>query len=372
MSIPESVTSIADYAFGDIEGLTSITIPSGVTSIGRRAFYSCDNLTLVTSNVTTPFVFGEEAFAKIKDTCKLYVPAGTKAAYIAAGWTEEVFKGGVYDGTEDTFTYTYAGKTLTYKITDKANKYVQVIEGSNAAIGNSGNGEVTIPSSMTIGGNTYTVTGIGDLAFNKCSGLTAIHLPESVTSIGNSAFASCSSLTSINIPDGVTSIGMGLFEKCSQLTSVEIPNSVTKIEMGAFRLCGLTAITIPSSVTSIEMIAFMGCSDLTSVTSKITTPFAFGEQAFNSISDDCKLYVPAGTKAAYIAAGWTEDIFKGGIYEMEVDLNGDGTLNISDVTALVNMVLGKTAKTPAADMNGDGEVNISDVTALVNMILGKN
>jgi len=56
---------------------------------------------------------------------------------------------------------------------------------------------------------------------------------------------------------------------------------------------------------------------------------------------------------------------------MKGDVNGDNEVNISDVTALVNIILGKSEKTKASDVNGDNEVNISDVTALVNIILGK-
>lgn len=54
------------------------------------------------------------------------------------------------------------------------------------------------------------------------------------------------------------------------------------------------------------------------------------------------------------------------------DVNKDGTVSIADVTALVNMILGKTEKNEMADVNADGDVSIADVTALVNIILGKN
>ena len=53
------------------------------------------------------------------------------------------------------------------------------------------------------------------------------------------------------------------------------------------------------------------------------------------------------------------------------DLNGDGAVNVGDVTTLVNMILGKTALLNGADLNSDGSVNVGDVTTLVNRILGK-
>ena len=93
------------------------------------------------------------------------------------------------------------------------------------------------------------------------------------------------------------------------------------------------------------MNAFQNCTALTSVVSKIETPFKFGTNAFYNINPACVLTVPKGKRQAYIDAGWTEDIFKGGIVEAEDeipgDMNGDGSVTIADVTKLVNKVLGK-------------------------------
>ena len=114
----------------------------------------------------------------------------------------------------------------------------------------------------------------------------------------------------------MTSISDGTFQYCSGLSSVTIPNSVTSIGNFAFQFCsGLTSVTIPNNVTSIGNFAFGGCSSLTSVISEIKEPCAFGSSAFDNISTTCKLTVPYGTRDAYIAAGWTENVFKGGIVE---------------------------------------------------------
>ena len=97
-------------------------------------------------------------------------------------------------------------------------------------------GDVTIPASVSSGGNTYSVTSIGNKAF-RYSGLTSVTIPNSVTSIGSYAFDGCSGLTSVTIGNSVTSIGNSAFSGCSGLTSITIPNSVKSIGSSAFSGC---------------------------------------------------------------------------------------------------------------------------------------
>ena len=141
-------------------------------------------------------------------------------------------------------------------------------------------GAVNIPSTVTYNGKTYSVTSIGSYAFEYCSGLTSVTIPNSVTAIGKGVFSGCTGLTSVTIPNSVTAIGNGAFWGCSGLTSVTIGNSVTAIGSHAFYCCiGLTSVTIPNSVTSIGYGTFEDCSGLTSVTipNSVTS---IGERAF--------------------------------------------------------------------------------------------
>ena len=137
-------------------------------------------------------------------------------------------------------------------------------------------GKVVIPSAI----EGMPVVGIGGYsvydyrghyyyygAFQNCTSLTSVTIPNSVTSIGQAAFLSCSGLTSVTIPSGVTSIGSAAFSYCNGLTNVTIPNSVTSIGNYAFRECrGLTSVIIGNSVTIIGSEAFSYCTKLTSLT----------------------------------------------------------------------------------------------------------
>ena len=140
----------------------------------------------------------------------------------------------------------------------------------------------------------YRVTSIGGSAFEGCSSLTSINIPDGVTSIRSSAFEGCSSLTSINIPDGVTSIGYDVFRDCTNLTSINIPDGVTSIGDLAFYGCSsLTSINIPDGVTSIGDWTFNGCSSLTSINipNGVTS---IGLCAFSGCSSLTSITIPDG------------------------------------------------------------------------------
>ena len=153
-------------------------------------------------------------------------------------------------------------------------------------------GSIEIPLSILINEVEYIVSSIGDRAFEGCTGLTSVTIPDSVTRIWNWAFSSCSGLTSITIPNSVTSIGGSAFEGCSGLTSITIPNSVSSIGGSAFSGCsGLTSITIPNSVTTIGDYAFEYCSGLISITipNSVTS---IGSHAFADCSGLTSITIP--------------------------------------------------------------------------------
>ena len=127
-------------------------------------------------------------------------------------------------------------------------------------------GNIVIPESVEYEGVSYPVTTIGEAAFNNCSELESITIPNSVKTIGKSAFMGCSGLTSITIPNSVTSIGSYAFDDCTSLNSLIIGNSVTTIGIDPFTNCtSLTSVIIPNSVTDIESGLFIGCNNLNKI-----------------------------------------------------------------------------------------------------------
>lgn len=216
-----------------------------------------------------------------------------------------------------------------------------------------------------------SVKSIGDGAFRSCHELTSIVIPNSVTSIGEDAFHVCIGLISIDIPNSVVSIGNKAFGGCLGLKSVVLPNRVTSIGKDTFYSCqSLKSVVIPNCVTSIGDWAFISCRNLVAVVSRIEEPFVFGASAFG-VGSTCRLYVPFGKKDAYISEGWTEEVFKGGIFEIG-DVNGDGKITITDAVTIVSHIIDDDIDDSffvAADVNGDGRITITDAVAVVDMIL---
>ena len=337
-TVPNSVTSIGDYAFYNCTSLTNVSIPNSVTSIGNSAFWDCGSLTSVTipNSVTS---IGYCAFAYCTSLTNVTIPNSvtsvgesafrscTRLSSVTIPNSVTNIGNGTFSGCWSLATVTipssvtYIGEwafgdciSLTAIDVDALNSVYSSADGvlfsKNKTLliqcPGGKDGSYSVPDSVTSirNGAFYfctnltnvtmgnSVTSIGNYAFYGCTSLTNVTIPDSVTSIGNQTFSGCTSMTNVTIPNSVTSIGGDAFANCDSLTSVSIPNRVTSIEPNAFYGCtSLTSVSIPNSVTSIEWGAFGYCSGLTNVTlgNSVTS---IGDGAFANCSSLANLTIP--------------------------------------------------------------------------------
>jgi len=284
-TIPDSVTSIGDYAFAMCSHLTSVNIPSSVTSIGNAAFLGCNGLTKVTipSSVTT---IADFAFGACSGLTAITVDP-QNPFYSSLG-------GVLFDKNQTTLLQWPAGAAGAY-----------AIPASVTSIGISAFGYCSNLTSVTIPGS---VTTLEIAAFQNCYRLTSVSIPTSVTSIGWEAFWMCSGLTTITLDSqnpSYCSLGGVLFDK-NRTTLVQwppgvagaytIPSTVTSIGFMAFADCSnLTSVTIPSSVTAIMTMAFWECSHLTRAYFQGDPPSTFGYNVFDHTASGFSIYYPSTT-----------------------------------------------------------------------------
>ena len=272
--IPDTVTSISDYAFADCQGLTSVTIPNGVTSIGRCTFYDCLNLTHITipDSVTE---IEQLAFIGCSGLISITIPNGVTSIGDRA-----------FEGCRR-LTNIILPNSLT-SIQSETFKDCKSLT------------NITIPNKVTI---------ISSAAFDNCVGLTQISIPSSVTKIDNLAFRTCSKLKQISIPNSVTIIGNAAFYRCTGLTNITLGTGVTTINNNALMNCkNLTSIIIPNSVSKIKSGAFTYCDKLTSVTFENTAGWkVFESQAIapEDLADASK--AAEYLRNTYPGANWTRN-----------------------------------------------------------------
>lgn len=287
------VTGIATYTFFGCADVTGVSIPASVATIGEFAFGSCISLTSITVSPDNASFSSANGvlFNKSKSTL-LQFPTGKSGHFRIPG--------GVTSVADNAF---FRSPNLT---------------------------SLEIPSSVgTIGIQSFYacesladvtfaegITGIGRYAFGACHSLLDLNLPQSLTFIDSAAFSDCEGLTKVTIPSGVTTIGAGAFTYCSGLKKIivdganpnyssiggilfdkqqttiviypggrtgyfTIPSRVTAIASFAFANCTqILDMTIPANVAAIDSYAFFGCTNLTVATFLGNAPY-MGTQVFD-------------------------------------------------------------------------------------------
>jgi len=293
------VTAIGYGAFGECYDLTTITIPATVTSIADLAFDECDALTTAYTDseyvanwfsenmpdvevvpVTAPPL--PDPYDKRVDNLLFHIENGF--ATVSGVWDPD-FTSVIVPDAVDGFPVTAIGDrafSQCRKLSSITLPGGLTSIGIWAFYGCDALTELTIPDG---------VTSIGDYAFSYCENLIAINIPDGVTSIGVNTFIHCNKLLTIDLPSGLTSIGDGAFSYCEMLSSVSLPESLTTIGKQAFKQCyQLASVNLPDGVTSIGDDAFVSCTTLTTIELPASVN-TIGEGAFSNCENLTGIHV---------------------------------------------------------------------------------
>ncbi len=240
--IPSTITTIGSYQFYNFDQLQSITIPATVQTIFANAFNDCDNLTI-------------------------YCEATAKPSGFVNNWNcdRPYYFGLTKDDISEVDNYLVAVRDNQITIFDY--------------LGNETSLE--IPEQMDVNGNNYPVTKIEAKAFENCTFITSLVIPDSVTTIGNGAFAGCTQVTDLTLGLNITmsalfgttpnnlqsvvltkqeSIVSNAFANCTGLQTITLPDNLKLIDKNAFKGCtNLQTITLPHSLATINDDAFQDC-----------------------------------------------------------------------------------------------------------------
>ena len=365
--IPSGCKTIEARAFYGAGNMTTLDIPASVTTIGDNAFASCSSLKDITVNWSTPLSCSDNTFADINtQSCTLHVPADTKDTYAStAPWSsfdiEEQDK-----WLNGMFNNLYVSLNLV--------KHEAVITGIKEYTEQN----VYLPWGLSYSGNDYPVTTIASRAFAGDSVLTNIIIPSAVTNIEDGAFDMCTHLSSLQFDNGsaLKSIGIEAFGSCYSLENFILPEGCENIGSWAFQSCGnITALNIPRSVTSIGIGAFNLCNGLANVIVNWDIPAQVSTKAFGNMDlSAVTLFVPEGTANLYAATEPWCNFFIPGVTPQhdKGDANGDGSIDVADITTIAAFILGNNPPqfdADAADVNSDGSIDIADITATAQIIL---
>lgn len=311
------LTSIGYSAFGST-GLTSVTIPATVTTIDYGAFMECTSL----SQVSLP------------------------------------------EGMEILPDHMLYGCTALKEI--KLPSSLKQLGASS--LGNTGITSLAIPEGVTT---------IGNGAVSACEALASITLPGSLTTIEDYGIYGCPQLKSIHLPHGLKTMGEEVLSGCG-MPYILLPEGLTTIGDGAMSYGNtLKAVNIPSTVTKMEG-AFTGLTGVRRVYSRIKHAYRPGGQTFVTCmpgftyGGKTKFYVPSGSLTSYQdVSPWSAMNML--VEEMPGDIDDNKVIDVTDMSEIINHVLGKgnPETAVAADIDRNCDIDIADTNIVINLILKK-
>lgn len=289
ISIPNGVTTLGSYAFQNCTGITEIALPDSVTAIQAGVFSGCRGLEKIQFSKQLETI-GDYAFQNCIPFTTMVIPDSVTS-----------MGNGVFSGCNklESLTLPFVGSRKEPEAASKESLFAYIFGSANYAeasavkqyYSDSAYSTYYLPDSLV----KVTITG-GKLlygAFDHCSNLKQISIPDTVTSIAPYVFRDCKGLEDIVIADGVTEIGKYALSGCSGLTSISLPEKLQSIDSAAFSDCtALEKIKLPQQITQIADRLFQGCSSLQeiSMAGQVET---IGEEAFRGCEAIKEISLPA-------------------------------------------------------------------------------
>ena len=421
VTIPNSVTAIGDSVFGGCIGLISVTIPNSVTAIGAGAFNGCSGLLSVSIPKSVKKI-GINAFEGCSNLKKVDIND-------IQAWCQLEFDRREYFEGTSTYTVYEGDSIMSYEIpyygydylSFSANPlyYAQHLYLNGVEVTN-----LSIPEGTT---------SISDIAFVNLTALQTVEFPNSLDFVGRHAFQGCKNLNKIYINSleswsNITYSSFYTYDEtnCDRYVydygfywptiyytfydnyanplryahHLYLGNQEVKtVKVNRTNLKYLTfsggkffeTLVISDSVENIERNAFQDCSGLRfikcyrnippSIDNPWNLPDYYYDYYYHPEGDDdaspfkgCELdsivlQVPGKYISNYTNSEWSS-VFKR-ISTLE-DINIDGNVDIADVNAVLNVMMGRASNISQedADVNGNGEVDIFDVNQIICVMLG--
>lgn len=357
VALPSGVRIVGYAAFAGCEGIAQIEFPASLDSISGYAFSATGFSTLALPATVTKI--GEGAFSRCEKLTCATVEAGhigAKAFFVDAALTDVKFGSGVtaigngaFAGCKSLATLRWSDATQLALIGSEAFIATQM---SDAAL-------AKFQKLSTLGAWAYAGTPVEEVT-----------LPESVKEVGDGAFFYATHVTNLVLPSKVTKVAPYLTAGTNVANTNIWGNDITRIgDFALYNLSDTDRLTIPSQVTYIGTKAMAGMTGLTRITAKPTTVPLLGHDVWAGVEQ--KEVELAAASANYLSAmQWNE--FKITKRYIMGDANSDDLVNVTDITTIINYILGNTPENfnfDAADCTPDSIINVSDITMVINLIL---
>lgn len=288
VTLPQHPSYIGAYAFYNASNAVSLSsngeliIPSGVTEIGERAYWVSSTGRIKSLKLPSSLKkIGKEAFARSAVLTDISFSEGLEeievGAFASTGVTSVVFP--------STLKKISTG-SINYEVGDAGGAFNHCTKLES----------ITLPEGLEY---------IGKYAFAHTS-LKSMKIPSTVTMFGSNAFSSCNSLTSVEFMSVSSSSQKssidtsqwesGIFSGCTNLETISISGSWNSVPASMFASCEkLSHVTIESGVQKIGDRAFYGCEKLVNISLPAGVAY-IGEAAFEGCTELKAVSLPEGLK----------------------------------------------------------------------------